>query len=301
MSRGSVALRRAAPVLGATLFAVASLGGGLWLAGRLGRDGAEASDQVIDAGPRDDPGPVHVHALGVDPGDGELYMATHTGLFRVEGPDRATRIADRFQDTMGFTVVGPDHFLASGHPDLREDLPPRLGLLESTDAGVTWDQVSLTGDADLHALAVAGGRLYAADSTSGNVLVSDDRGRTWRIQGTAALAVLVVDPADPERLFAAGYDGAQVASIDAGRSWQDVEGPALVAAVWTDGGLVGLAPDGTVHTSPAPGEPWQRAGSLPAPGAALTAAGDALYAATEGAQLLVSGDRGATWSPFAPT
>jgi len=28
------------------------------------------------------------------------------------------------------------NFLASGHPDRREDLPPHLGLIESTDAGV---------------------------------------------------------------------------------------------------------------------------------------------------------------------
>ena len=68
-----------------------------------------------------DPGPIHVHGLGVNPADGSLFVATHTGLFRA-APDeqRARRVADRYQDTMGFTFVAPDHFLGSGHPDGRD-------------------------------------------------------------------------------------------------------------------------------------------------------------------------------------
>ncbi|MBW3550306.1 MAG: alanine:cation symporter family protein [Proteobacteria bacterium] len=38
----------------------------------------------------------------------------------------AERIGDRRQDTMGFTVVGPRRYLGSGHPDLRDELPPLL-------------------------------------------------------------------------------------------------------------------------------------------------------------------------------
>jgi hypothetical protein len=36
---------------------------------------------------------------------------------------QARRVADRYQDTMGFTVTGPDRFLGSGYPDGRDDLP----------------------------------------------------------------------------------------------------------------------------------------------------------------------------------
>lgn len=64
----------------------------------------------------------HVHGLGVDPADGTLYVASHYGVFGVEG-DEGGRVADRWQDTMGFTIVGPGRFLGSGHPDLTEDLP----------------------------------------------------------------------------------------------------------------------------------------------------------------------------------
>ena len=36
-----------------------------------------------DAAPSGDPGPIHVHGLGVNPADSSLYIATHTGLFRM--------------------------------------------------------------------------------------------------------------------------------------------------------------------------------------------------------------------------
>ena len=87
----------------------------------------------------------HVHGLGVDPEDGTLYAATHFGVFRVGDGGDLTRIADRWQDTMAFTVVGPEHFLGSGHPDLREDLPSHLGLIESLDAAESWSVLSLGG------------------------------------------------------------------------------------------------------------------------------------------------------------
>ena len=61
---------------------------------------------------------------------------------------------------MGFTVVGPDRFLGSGHPDaagIRQGKPARLGLIESTDAGDSWASRSLSGEVDFHALASSQG------------------------------------------------------------------------------------------------------------------------------------------------
>jgi hypothetical protein len=79
---------------------------------------------------------------------------------------RARRVADRFQDTMGFTVTGPDRFLGSGHPDGREGLSPFLGLIRSTDAGRTRQPVSLLGERDFHVLEAAGSRVYGYGSDS---------------------------------------------------------------------------------------------------------------------------------------
>ena len=106
-----------------------------------------------------DVGVIHVHGLGVDPADGTLYAATHSGLFRIDGAGDAERVGEHWHDLMGFTVVGPNRFVASGHPDLRTDLPPLLGLVESDDGGVTWTSRSLLGDADFHALEAVGDRV----------------------------------------------------------------------------------------------------------------------------------------------
>src|SRR5687768_187039 len=58
-----------------------------------------------------DPGQVHIHGLGVNPSDGSVLIATHTGLFRAApGSEAAERVGDSYQDTMGFAIVGPDHF-----------------------------------------------------------------------------------------------------------------------------------------------------------------------------------------------
>jgi len=120
-------------------------------------------------------GVVHVHGLGVDPGDGVLYAATHSGLFRVPEQGRAARVANRAQDTMGFSIVGPGRFIGSGHPDFREDdvRPPLLGLIECDDRGQTWDRISLLGKADFHALHAAHGNVY------GNVYGYDSTSQTF--------------------------------------------------------------------------------------------------------------------------
>ncbi len=147
----------------------------------------------------------HVHVLGIDPADGSLNVATHTGSFRFpNGSTKPTRIRKSYQDTMGFTVAGPNHFLGSGHPDVpgrRSGLPTRLGLIESTDAGVTWTARSLSGDADFHGLAVAGELTYGWDSTSGRLMASQDL-TNWETRSTLDLAAFGVDPADVNRVIA---------------------------------------------------------------------------------------------------
>lgn len=123
-------------------------------------------------------------------------------------------------DTMGFLIVGPNRFLASGHPDLREDLPTRLGLIESTDAAQTWRSLSLAGAADFHALRVAGPWIYGFDSVSGRLLASPDRA-SWEPRAGLDLPDFVVDPASPDRILAA-TKGGLARSLDGGRSFAPV-------------------------------------------------------------------------------
>lgn len=169
----------------------------------------------------DDPGQVHIHGMAVNPVDGRLYVATHTGLYRVDNATAATRIADRYQDTMGVTVAGSDRFLASGHPDMRDDTlqqpgkPPLLGLIESNDNGRTWHPVSLLGDADLHTIVAIGDEVVAYDSAGQRVLVSED-GSTWETRSSIELTDLAVDT---DEMVALSVNGETLTSTDGGRAW----------------------------------------------------------------------------------
>lgn len=230
-----------------------------------------------------DPGPVHVHGLGVNPADNALFIATHTGVWRLpEGEKEATRVADRYQDTMGFAVVGPDRFIGSGHPDMREDLPPFLGFIESADAAQSWRQVSLLGEADFHVLEASGARVYGFGSNyqsrSAQLLVSDNRGRDWtRRDFPEPFASLAISPNDPDTAIASG-DRRLFLTTDGGRAWKPVDGtPGLL--VWAQDGVFRIDQAGSVAASPRPGADWTEVGSIGGAPAAFDSDGGSLFAA----------------------
>jgi hypothetical protein len=254
----------------------------------------ESSEPVVS-----DPGPVHVHGLGINPKDGALFIATHTGLFRV-GPNesKASRVGDRYQDTMGFTVVGPDRFLGSGHPDGREKAPPFLGLIRSNDAGKTWEPISLRGDADFHVLKAAGERVYGFGSDwetrETQFLVSSDSGRTWdEREVPEPLVSLAVNPDDPQRLFASG-ERALYESSDGGRRWTRRPGNAGLLGWQAKDRLVLVGGDGRAMTSD-DGNTWTSAGDVGGEPAAFEAERDGLYVALHDGTIKRSTDGGRSW------
>jgi hypothetical protein len=242
-------------------------------------------------------GPVHVHGLGVNPADGALFIATHTGLFRAgEGQATSERVADRYQDTMGFTVVGPNHFLGSGHPDLREELPPLLGLVESRDGGETWKSISLLGEADFHVLESRGRRVYGFDSSSGRLMVSRDGGRQWEERTPPEpLLSLAVHPDDPDRVIASG-ERKLISSTDGGRRWRTLEGsPGLLT--WPDRRHVyQLQGHGALLVSREAGRHWDPVGELGGQPAAFESGRDGdLLAALHDGTVKESTDGGKRW------
>jgi hypothetical protein len=291
---------------------VAAIVYGLWPASdsALSRDGGDGAAPVhaehrslppVDV----ETGVVHVHGLGVDPGDGALYAATHSGLFRIPETGSAVRVANRAQDTMGFSVVGPGHFIGSGHPDFREDdvRPPLLGLIESTDAGRTWKRISLHGKADFHSLGSAHGMVYGYDSTSGTFMVTEDR-REWERRSSRPLYDVVMSPSDAERVVATAPEGTLL-STDGGRSWKEAPGaPALVRLSWpANGPLAGVDSMGGVHVSSDGGSTWQRRGSVGGEPEAIVAvpgqgpaAVPSLYVAVRDLGILLSSDGGRTFA-----
>jgi hypothetical protein len=249
-----------------------------------------------------DPGPVHVHGLGINPADGSLFVATHTGLYRAgEGEPKVVRVGDRLQDTMGFTIVGADRFLGSGHPDLTEDLPPLLGLIESTDEGRSWEPISLLGEADFHVLRSAGDRVYGYDSSNDRLMVSEDAGRTWaEVERPAPLVDLAPDPRDSLYVVAAGAsDLAQglYESRDGGRSWKRI-GDQVGLLTWPDPERLFLVDGaGNVFLSADGGSRFERRGEIGGQPAALLGQGaDELFVALHDGTIKRSTDGGATWT-----
>jgi photosystem II stability/assembly factor-like uncharacterized protein len=270
------------------------------IAGVLAACGDQSDDAAVPTARVEDPGPVHVHGLGVNPADGALFVATHTGLFRAApGARHARRVADRYQDTMGFTVTGPDRFLGSGHPDGRDGLPPFLGLIQSTDAGRSWRPVSLQGARDFHVLEAAGERIYGYGSDfetrEAGLLVSDDGGRSWQERTPPEpLISLAIDPDEPDHVVASGERGVY-SSTDAGGGWRPLDTePGLLA--WPAKGLYRVGFDGSVARSTDAGLLWERAGEIGGQPAAFDSAGNELYVALHDGTIKRSTHAAKTWT-----
>jgi hypothetical protein len=260
----------------------------------------EANDQPSPPVTPPDPGVIHIHGLGRNPADGALFVATHTGLFRKGSSDRsAERVAGLYQDTMGFTVVGPDHFLGSGHPGSIETDPPFLGLIESRSAGAAWRPISLRGDVDFHVLEAQAETVYGFgsdwDTREARFLRSDDRGRTWtRLTPPEGLLGLAIDPQDERVTVALGEESGWV-SRDGGATWRPLPVPGGMVTWTRELGLIAVDLEGVIRSASKPTGQWTEVGQLPGAPAALEGVRDELLAATHESQVLSSRDGGNTW------
>jgi hypothetical protein len=239
----------------------------------------------------------HVHGLGSNPADEALFIATHGGLFRAAADsDAPSRVGEAGYDLMGFTVAGPDRFLASGHPPLAEADSPHLGLVESSD-GESWKEISLGGRADFHVLRYSRGTIYGYNGLDGRLMISTDEGASWRsLQVPAPLFDLAVDPEDPTRFLAATEAGLFEGTT--GGQWKR-RGKSLGLLAWPKGGPLFLVDgEGQLSESEDAGRAWRSRSRLPEAPAVLTAvSANELYAAMPDGTILQSQDGGATWDP----
>lgn len=267
----------------------------LILLGLVGALAAACSSDDTVPSPVSMPGMAHIHGLGINPADERLYVATHYGLFTLDAGRSPQRVGDLVQDFMGFTITGPNEFLASGHPDPADrQQPTNLGLIKSSDAGRSWEAQSLTGSADFHALEYRHGRVYGADSQSGMVTVSLE-GREWLKGAEIGAFDFSVSPVNADEMLATTRQGL-LRSTDGAKTFDAVSGaPALVLISWPDSGtLVGADGEGRLYISVDAGRTWQPRHALnDRPQALLAAGGDQLYIATETA-IYESSDDGAT-------
>lgn len=165
----------------------------------------------------------HVHGLAVSPDNPEVvYVASHHGLLKRSPTGQWLWVKSGY-DFMGFMGHPTDanRFYASGHPPEGGN----LGFRVSQNQGVDWQEISMTG-VDFHALAIAPSKpdtIYGlATSGQQGFFVSTDAGKTWTQQSANGLAAmpfsLIVDPLNPERVFATTQAGLYE-SQDRGQNW----------------------------------------------------------------------------------
>jgi len=274
---------------------VLALSAVLFLAGCGGSEGS--SSTVEHSGASADAGMEHIHGLGV--ADGTLYIATHTGLWTApDGETQVRRFGQSRQDIMGFSIVDEQHFIGSGHPDPSQtNLPPNLGLIESRDQGHTWQDVSLSGQADFHVLQSAGQHLYGVDSATGTLLTSSDGGREWA-QRTPPAGVfsLAIDPRAPERIVISTENGV-FNSSNAGGGWRSLRNDVAGLLAWPrPNALYLIDGQGTVQVSRDDGQRWETIGTAGGQPAAFIAHRDELYVALADNTVKRSADGGRTWT-----
>lgn len=178
------------------------------------------------------------HAHGIAYVADRLYIATHHGLVMgLEAGDSWgwTYASEERFDLMGFTVDDRGTFYSSGHPsDPRAFGGVNLGLRRSTDGGHLWEQRSLKGQTDFHALTALPGSGSLAAYWRNAIMESTDGGMTW-INTTAPPTSNVLSlAAAGQSLWAGAIDG--LYERKAG-NWTKLDLPGAVVShsVSTDG------------------------------------------------------------------
>lgn len=272
--------------------------------GAPGEGGGPRSDRLVDFSLR----PPYVNALDIDPETKDFLLSTNRGFFRIGRgsgrvrPLRGTISAAGRRATVGtfleFKVTGPRRLIGSGHPDQKGALPAFLGFIRSDDGGRRWRVVSRLGDADLHKIVLAHGRMYAFDAVLGALLISGDGGRTFTENFTPRGLIIdfEVDPADPQHVVASNADEL-FRSTDAGASWRPLDRRQGIRLAWpAPDALYRALKDGTVQRSADGGQTWDGAGAVDGEPYKLKPVGrDELYLALSDGTIMHTTDGAKTW------
>ena len=248
-----------------------------------------------DASPGEPMSVSHVHALAADPEDpARVLLATHEGLGAWSDEEGFVRVSRSAGDFMGFAAGSAGTLYGSGHPGLDEVGPTALGLIASEDGGLTWAPLSLSGEADFHALTADADGVVGYDATSGRLRSSTD-GRTWRdAEAGAGFLHLTADPTST-RVYGTTPQGTLVVAAEPGGPFREVPGAPdlLLVEVFPDGSLLGVRTDGAL-VSGGPDERWTTTGARTDDELQALAVGpDATVWLFDGQGLSRSDDRGA--------
>lgn len=256
----------------------------------------------------------HIHALAVDASSGILVAATHEGIYDVSVASAGGAIftgprAGLDFDPMGFVVAGDTTF-ASGHPGPTTPDSfgrPNLGLIASTDKGITWSNISLTGQTDFHALAVgppsgAGGEvhIYGIDTSKSAIQRSFDGGATWTDGAELVARDILADPSAPGRIYATTEAGVVVSEDDAATFSGDPAAPALYLIDIDAPKQQLLGVDVTGNLWRRTEGTWVRGGAVTGVAQAFTSHDGRIYVADDRG-IAFTDDDGGSWTVLTPT
>jgi photosystem II stability/assembly factor-like uncharacterized protein len=251
----------------------------------------------------------HFHGIAVDRTDpARLFLATHHGFFLVAADGTATLLSP-VQDFMGFTPhpSDPQVLYASGHPAGGGN----LGLIRSTDGGVTWVQVSpgVGGPVDFHQMDVSQADPNVIYGNFHGLQVSRDGGKSWAMSGAVpdGLIDLAASSVSADRVYAATKSGGLQVSDDAGASWRPAY-PAINPVSMVQAGPAGtlfmfVLGEGLLAAAESDPGTWQTVNNDFGESYILHLAIDPadparMFAVTGESEVLASGDGGKTWRPF---
>lgn len=208
----------------------------------------------------------HVHGLAFDDDTEQLLLATHNGLFDVAA-DPIEKLSPTI-DLMGFASAGPDLYYASGHPGPGVDLPNPVGLIESTDGGKTWQELSRQGESDFHTMTVSAVGVIGFDGT----LRTTTDGKEWSDAETQIQPANLAASVDGPIVLGTTEEGVQRSS-DGGTTWTlPADSPVLLLTAFADADtVVGVSPEGIVHISQDAGQTWTETGGSTAQPSAIAA------------------------------
>ena len=291
-------------VAGATAALALGLAGGGCGADGVRDGGGERSGRLVDFTKK----PPYVNALDVDPRTREFLLTTNRGFFRIDAGSgrvrrvRGTVVARGRRAAVGtfleLEVAGPGRLVGSGHPDRAGTLPSFLGVIRSSDGGRTWSVLSRLGDADLHKIVLAHGRMYAFDAVLSALLVSSDGGRTFTENFTPRGLVIdfEVDPANGGRVVASTASEL-FRTLDAGASWRPIDRREGIRLAWpAPDALYRAHEDDTVEISPDGGDTWRARATVDGEPYTFKWIGrDELYLALSDGTILHTTDGARTW------
>jgi len=186
---------------------------------------------------------MHVHGLAYSADGKQLFIPSHHGI-AIYADGQWAKMPGPEHDYMGFSATR-NALYSSGHPAAGSNLANPFGLIKSTDAGKTWQQLALEGESDFHTLATSyeTNAVYVLNSRpntrmpQAGLYMTQTDGMAWTRSATNGLRskvnALAVHPRDANVVAVGAADGLYL-SRDAGNHFEPLIQGTQVLAQWFD-------------------------------------------------------------------